>query len=326
MLKKIIINFLRIFLSFGLVAYLIYIADIPQILKLLSNIDSLGILLAALTFGISLLLLSWRWYMLTRSYGLKTNRRNLLIYYLIGLFFNNFLPTSIGGDLARAYYLARESGNRSASLGTVFLERVVGLMATLTLAFFSLFWLTKYFSTNRIIYYTMIIIVFLVLFLASVMSRRIYRRFNGIISLITFYDLGDKIVKVLDTLHYYRDKKLVLLGTYIYSLAAQFVLIIMNYILAMALGLHQVTFSYLVLVVPITFVIGLLPSINGIGVRDTGYLLLLSRQGLDPAQVLSLSFSVTILPIAISLLGGIYFLVFRHKGIKAPDLKEERIT
>jgi hypothetical protein len=80
----------------------------------------------------------------------------------------------------------------------------------------------------------------------------------------------------------------------------------------------------LVLVVPVTFVIGLLPSINGIGVRDTGYLLLLSRQGLETAQVLSLSLSVTFIPIFISLLGGIFFLLNRQKTAFTPNLKEEK--
>jgi hypothetical protein len=325
-MKKVLLNILRIGISLGLIGYLLYIADIPKIIQIFSNLNPLGVLLAILACILSLFVMALRWNVLTKSHQIKSTTPRLFVFYLIGLFFNNFLPTSIGGDLARAFYLARESGHRSASIGTVFLERIIGLLATLTLAFFSLFWLMNYFHTNRIIYIIIFVLVLIVLFLASIMSRRIYRRFNGLLNLITFYDIGERLVKVLDTLHFYRDKKLVLITAYLYSLLSQFLIIVMNYILVLTLGLKNVTFGYLVLVVPVTFVIGLLPSINGIGVRDTGYLLLLSRQGLETSQVLSLSISVTIIPIFISLFGGIYFLLNQQKGVFSQTLKKEKIS
>lgn len=324
-MKKFLLNFLRLGISAGLIGYLIYIADLPEIFDLMGSMNLAGLALAFAAFFLSIILLAFRWHLLNVSYGIQTSLNKLTVFYLIGQFFNNFLPTSIGGDLARAYYLAKDSGEKSASVGTVLLERVIGLLATLSLAFISLFWLMKYFHTRRIIYITVIVLSIIAAFLMSIMSRRIYRKFSKLLSLITFYQIGDKIVKVMDTLHYYRDKKVVLFGTYLYSLAAQFILIVMNYILARALGLNEISFGYLILVVPVTFVIGLLPSINGIGVRDTGYILLLGRIGLEPSQILSLSFSVTIIPILISLIGGVYFLIYRQKGIEAPLLDEERI-
>jgi uncharacterized protein (TIRG00374 family) len=310
--------------SLGLIGYLLYIADIPQILQIYNNVHLLGILLAFIVCVISLFIMSMRWKILTKSQNIHSSTWQLFKFYLIGLFFNNFLPTSIGGDLARAFYLAKESGNRSASIGTVFLERLIGLLATLSLAFMSLFWLINYFHTNRIIYVIIAVLFMIAIFMASIMSRRIYRRFNGLLTLITFYDIGERLIKVLDTLHFYRDKKMILFIAYMYSLFSQFMIIIMNYVLVLTLGLENVSFGYLVLVVPVTFVIGLLPSINGIGVRDTGYLLLLSRQGLETSQVLSLSLSVTFIPIFISLFGGLFFLLNRQKTAFTPNFKEEK--
>ncbi|MEJ2051850.1 MAG: lysylphosphatidylglycerol synthase transmembrane domain-containing protein [Calditrichota bacterium] len=318
-MKKLILNSIRIIISLGLLFYLLYIADIRKIFQALQSLDGSSIFLAVAVFIFSVLLMAVRWQFLTRSYGMQVKYGHLTVFYFIGFFFNNFLPTSIGGDLGRAYYLSQKSGDRSASIGTVFLERLIGLLATLSFAIVSLYWLTNYFHTRRIVYIT------IALFIASVMSKRLYRRFNGLLSLLTFYDLGDKITKVFDTLHYYRDKKGILLTTYIFSLFAQFMLIIMNYILARALNLNDISFGYLCLVVPITFVIGLLPSINGLGVRDSGYMLLLLRRGLQPAQILSLSFSVTIIPIIVSFVGGAFFLFYRQKGLRTPELKEGNV-
>jgi hypothetical protein len=221
--------------------------------------------------------------------------------------------------------LAQDSANRSVSLGTVFLERVIGLLSTLSLAFVSLFWLMDYFKSHRIIYVIVFLGIIIALFLAIVMSRRLYRRFNKILSFVTFYDIGDKFIKVFDTLHYYRDKKRVLLRAYFYSVLAQVMMIFMNYILAKGLGLVEVTLGYLFLVVPITFIIGMLPSINGLGVRDTGYVVLMTRLGLETSEILSLSFSVTIIPILVSFMGGAFFAFYRNKGILAPNLKEGNI-
>ena len=152
-----------------------------------------------------------------------------------------------------------------------------------------------------------------------------YKRFNGLISLITFYNIGDKLQKVFDILHSYRDKKLILIGAFLFSLSAQCMLIVMNFVLARALGIEEITFGYLFLVVPVTFLIGLLPSINGLGVRDTGYMILLTRQGVIPSKILSLSFSVIMIPMIMSIIGGIFFLFYKHKGVKTPELIEENL-
>lgn len=324
-MKKLVLNFIRVAISIGLLVYLILLADLPKIVYLIKHLKSVAVLLAFSASIMSLFFLSIRWHLLIKSYGIKIKFQKLFIFYLIGLFFNNFLPTSIGGDLSRAYYLSRDSGNQSASIGTVFLERIIGLLATLSLAFVSLFWLANYLETKRIVYVTVLLGFFVAFFLAMIMSRRLYRRLNGFISLITFYDIGDKILKVFDTLHYYRDKKIVLIQAYLSSILAQIMLILMNFFLAQGLGLSIIKLGYLFLVVPITFVIGLLPSINGIGVRDTGYLILLARLGLEPSQILSLSFSVTIIPVIISVIGGIIFIVYRNKGIQIPKFSEGKI-
>ena len=325
-MKKIILNILRVGISFGLIGYLLHIADVPKLIEILGRANPWGVLLAIAVCLLSLAVMSLRWRVLNLSHRINTQAPQLFVFYLIGLFFNNFLPTSIGGDLARAYYLYKDSGNRSVSIGTVFLERIIGLLATLSLACISLYWLMQYFHSNRIIYITMVVIVFIAIFLASIMSRRLYKRFNGLISLITFYDIGDKVIQIFDTLHFYRDKKSVLLKAYLFSLLSQFLIILMNYILARALGLTSITLGYLILVVPVTFVIGLLPSINGIGVRDTGYLILLSRLDLETSQILSLSLSVTFIPILISMAGGLFLLLYRQKGIEGPKFKEDKVV
>lgn len=322
-MKKFIINFSRILISLGLLLYFIYLADLKKILNTLGSLDTTPVFIAVLFFLGLTLFMSLRWRLLTTSLGIRVDFSKLVSFYMIGFFFNNFLPTSIGGDLSRAFYLGKQSGSRSTSLGTILLERMIGLLATLSLAGVSLIWLLGEFNSRRILYFTLLLVAGIALVLAMVMSRRVYRRISQILTSITFAGIGLKLSKVLDTLHYYRDKKKVLLGAYLFSLLGHVMIICMNYVLARAIGIDQVSFTYFFLLVPVTFIFSLMPSINGIGVRDSGYILLLGSQQVDTAHALSLSFLVTIVPMLISLLGGVLFVYYRHRGLVAPVTLEE---
>ncbi len=314
-MKKLALNILRVLVSIGLLYYLISIIDFNKFIQTLSSthLSSVGMALAALF--LSIFFLAWRWLVLLKAHKIFPKLRQLNVYYYIGFFFNNFLPTSIGGDLSRAIYLAKFSGNRAVSLGSVFLERLIGIIATLLIAGFAIFWHNNMLEAVRVVYATIVLTILLLVFFALIMSRRLYKRVERLLGMITFYNIGERIIRVLDTLHYYRDKKGVLFSAFVLSLCSQFSLILMNYILARALGFEQISFGYFFLLVPVTFVISLLPSINGLGVRDFGYVFLLREQGMLPSQALSLSILVTIMPIAVSIVGGIFFLLYRHKKL-----------
>ncbi len=322
-MRKIGLNVLRIAISLGLLLYLLSLVDVQTFLQTLRDADLKLVFLGLVSLFLAIFFLSFRWKLLLRAHEIEMPLFSLNKFYYIGFFFNNFLPTSIGGDLSRAYLLAKESDNRAVAVGSVFLERIIGLIATLSLAAFSLIWLIKYFSSLRIIYATLILFAAIAIFLAFILSRRLYRGVEKILSFFTFYGIGEKITKVLDTLHFFRNKKGILLGAFGASLLAQFMLITMNFLLARSLGLDQISFGYFFLLVPVTFVLSLLPSINGLGVRDVGYVFLLTRNGLTATQALSLSILVTLLPLVISVAGGVSLLTYRRKNT-FPIMSEDK--
>src|SRR5262249_56931072 len=51
---------------------------------------------------------SWRWRMLAGVLGFGGSPARYAAYYFIGMFFNLLLPSSVGGDVVRAWYLARQ--------------------------------------------------------------------------------------------------------------------------------------------------------------------------------------------------------------------------
>ncbi|RMF58070.1 MAG: UPF0104 family protein [Calditrichaeota bacterium] len=312
-MKAFLVNSLRALVSFGLLVYLIYIADIQKIYQTLSSADYTYFGLAVLLFLAALFLFTLRWQILLKQSGISPGYWHLLVFYLIGYFFNNFLPTTIGGDVSRAYNAARSNGDKMGSIGIVLFERILGVLATLTLGSLSLIWAAQYFYTSKLIIITVSLLAFVLFVLVNLLNEKLFRITSSILQRVTWFGIGEKIQQVLAVIHGFRNQKITILYGYLISIGCQLLLIMMNYVLALSLGLHEVTISYLFLVIPVTFVMGLFPSINGLGVRDTGYVLLIPRLGVTTAEALSLSFLNTLVPMAVSTIGGLLLIFYRHK-------------
>jgi uncharacterized protein (TIRG00374 family) len=89
--------------------------------------------LAAAICAASSLLTFVRWYVLVRAVGLPFTIADALRLGLVGFYFNTFLPGSVGGDILKAAFLAREQSRRTVAVATVVMDRILGLWA--------LFWL-----------------------------------------------------------------------------------------------------------------------------------------------------------------------------------------
>jgi uncharacterized protein (TIRG00374 family) len=87
-----------------------------------------GFLLGGLLALVTAVLLTFvRWYVLVRAQGLPFRAADALRLGLLGFFFNNFLPSSVGGDVIKAAFLAREQSRRTVAVATVIMDRVIAL-------------------------------------------------------------------------------------------------------------------------------------------------------------------------------------------------------
>lgn len=85
-----------------------------------------------------------RWYILVRALDLPFTVGNAFRLGLVGSFYNAFLPGSVGGDLVKAYFIARGTpGRRASAVATVIADRLVGLFGLIwfSAAFGGAFWL-----------------------------------------------------------------------------------------------------------------------------------------------------------------------------------------
>src|SRR6266436_8301242 len=95
---------------------------------------SFGVLLAGQALYV------FKWGLVLRAMKLRLPFWRLAEQYLLGIFFNNFLPTMIGGDAARVYYLGREEGYATVAT-SIFVDRGLGFLALVAWGSVLVWWL-----------------------------------------------------------------------------------------------------------------------------------------------------------------------------------------
>jgi uncharacterized membrane protein len=126
----------------------------------------------------------------------------------------------------------------------------------------------------------------------------------------------DKLRVIYQAMHYYRGQKNIIAAGLLLTVMGQVAFVFTNYLLAKSLAI-DIPLGFFFYFVPIILVLGLAPSVNGIGVREAAYLFYLTP--FAPAdQALALSLFTSFFMIFVGILGG---LLYAFKG-GVPALKE----
>jgi len=136
--KRILIAALKYGLGFGLLSWVIWKnwapaggqglqAVVQRIFVEGEPIHYLPLILAAGIYIAGVLLTFVRWYILVRAQELPFTLKNAMRLGLLGLFYSTFLPSSVGGDIPKAYFIARGQSRRTVAVATVMIDRAVGL-------------------------------------------------------------------------------------------------------------------------------------------------------------------------------------------------------
>ena len=273
------------------------------------ELDELGQTLAQAHWGwilagfgltmISYWLRSVRWLILLRGLGAKISLGRLLELYLIGGFFNALLPSGFGGDVVRAVEAAQDTPAEVAA-GTVFIDRLTGLMALFGLGFVALFWRPDAFPDLLAIQIGVICLVGLLggfFLLEGSLLLHIVGWLPGPLQRLS-QGLIHKILLAVQACGWRS-----LAGALAISLLFNLLLIGWWTAGAKALDL-PVTFAYHILIVPIWSIALLLPSIGGLGVREAMAPALYGALGLTPAEAVALTLLVFAIERGSSLVGA----------------------
>jgi uncharacterized protein (TIRG00374 family) len=98
------------------------------------KINPLIFILANLIFALGQIIIGLRWWILLRSQSIFIKLSAAVKLHFLGLFYNNFMPSSVGGDLVRAWYVTRHTDKRIEAALSVFVDRAIGLFSTFVIA------------------------------------------------------------------------------------------------------------------------------------------------------------------------------------------------
>ena len=131
------IRLLKIVVSAGLITVLVWSVEWTEIYSHVHEFDPTYALAAALVLALQYPLSAWKWQQSLQLHGVEYPLGFLLRILCIAFFFNNFLPTAIGGDAYRAYRTFDHADRPAYPISAIIVERVLGLVVLVILGYLS---------------------------------------------------------------------------------------------------------------------------------------------------------------------------------------------
>jgi uncharacterized membrane protein YbhN (UPF0104 family) len=293
-------------ISLGLLGFFLTRIDFFHFLGALSNAKFSYIALCLVIYLVGQLLSSVRWALLARTVAFQNHLKDFAQYYLIGMFFSLFTPSTVGGDVGRVYYLAREGVNQKSGAGatafatiSVLADRAIGMAVLIWIGAVALLIFPQYALPHSIRVVTFAIAAALLIGLISL--PLVSRLMPG-----KEHRIGKNLHLALQNYprHWRALGNAMLISVVVHLLQAW-----MHVLIGRALD-FDVPWSYALIIYPLVGTFSALPlSLNGIGLREGGYVFLLNRIGVSTEHALAFGLLWFIVVALDSLIGGLIFIV-----------------
>jgi uncharacterized protein (TIRG00374 family) len=264
----------------GVIAAVVWLSREGRWAELKDIFGRMDMWLVGCVFGIfclSQVLVAFRWWLLLRTQGIFIRFWAALRLYLLGWFYNNVMPGSVGGDLIRIWYVTKHTEKKFEAGLSVFVDRVIGLLSTFLIAVF--FYVVfpkspiqkealpeKHDSGWYMQSYGWFFLVPCVVIGAVLIGFAVHRRGRGLLVSL-FRNLCRQGVKAFKKLicagKLYGSRPLVILATFALTVGLQIMVITGFWVLGSNLGIEADLTDYYV-VFTLVWVIGAIPvSIGG---------------------------------------------------------------
>ena len=293
-------NILKLLITAAIFYYLFQYIDFYALIAVLAKSHGGDILIALLLQLGSTYLAAYRWRAISKLLVFNESISFYVKSYFKGSFFNQVLPSSIGGDAVRVLDLTKLGYDKKEAFYGVFVDRVVGLVGLLVLNLISSIFFFGTFQAD--FSYLIIFISFcgiigfsLLFFLNKIAFLENYKFLN------LFYRLANR----LNTL--YADKKVLLKHIFI-SMAVHLLTVMAIYAIALSIDV-KLDFQIFLIAIPPVFLLMIVPlSLAGWGIREGAMVGILMLVYEDKTKILAISILYGILLI-ISALPGSYFWI-----------------
>lgn len=286
------------------------------LLSLFAHIKYTELLVGLCLGTLGVIFSAFLWHRLVLAESIQVDLARLTSLYMIGVAFSHFLPTSMGGDAVKAFYVGRDAGNMTGSASAVLMSRITGFIGMLLVALPTLIFLHEQFEHELIKRFLLLGLFFVagiggMIVLAGFLPKMPTRLFQGA------WAKNKIVAKVLET-GTSMSRSMARPRTMIEAISFGILFWITNclnyYEYAIALGLH-VPFTFYLIAVPFVGIVGALPiSISGFGVRENLVVYLYSTIHVPSTVALAVVLLMDIQRFFFGVLGGLLFLAMGDKA------------
>jgi uncharacterized protein (TIRG00374 family) len=221
-------------------------------------------------FILSQVILASRWWLLLRTQGIRISVWAAVRLHFLGLFYNNCIPGSVGGDLVRAWYVTKHTERRFEAALSVFVDRGIGFASSMILAGFCWFVLLRDIKLpglgrrlDKVLVWMVVIIAAVIVLVAALPAGR--RLLAGLWGQVVKLAKRSWTAAVL-----YSRSPLTILAAFGLTFLLQGIVITGFWLIGRRIGV-EVSAKYYFVFFPLTWGLGAIPvSVGGAGVVEGG--------------------------------------------------------
>lgn len=313
MKKKAFALILKFTISIGLIWYLFQNIDLMSVWDRMLRANALDLAIAGLILSVQIIISISRWRAVMVAINTVLPYWLCLRIFLIGLFFNQVLPSSVGGDAVRIYKSFKAGLTIREAIHGIMLERVATVLGLLVLATAaSPFFQSQVTSSeaNWMVSFASVLLgVGIVGTIFLMFLDRLPRKFRSWRIVIAMSEFAaDTRRTFLSPTHASKA-----LG---WSILGHFAITVSVYFIAKSLALNVTILDCMVLIPPVMLITTLPISIAGWGVREGAMVTAFALIGVQAGDALALSFLFGLMSVILAIPGGITWLLTSDKEIE----------
>jgi uncharacterized membrane protein YbhN (UPF0104 family) len=257
----------------------------------------------------------FKWGLVLGAIGLRVPFWSRAEQYLLGMFFNNFLPTMIGGDAARVYYLGRQEGYATVAT-SILVDRSLGFLSMALAGSVLVWWLNI--TTPAFIVARQVLTILCAILLAGLVAALTFR-LAPLVVLLRAVPLLGRVAETLDLVRK-RGRPLrrkpgvilaVLFASFLYFLPFGWAY---QAYFRLSGGIAVPYEGVLLALIAIAILSNIPISVNGIGLREQLHYLLFGSLGVSKELAVGISVIVFSQFVILSVFGGLVWLRFRARA------------
>jgi glycosyltransferase 2 family protein len=317
--KKILLTILQLAVTVGLLVWVYHDPKkLSEMRQALTHARFQWLAAGLLAYFVVEAAAAFRWHVLLKVQGIRLTARRVWGLFLIGMFYNQFLPGGTGGDIIKSYLLLKETDRKAGALLAVVFDRFIGLVAlvviTVTLVSMRFDLLSQTHDTRR---YLWILMILLGVSISSLIVSFVISGFNLFHWLPHKFPGREKLIEIAAAYHLYARHWIATLVAFLASMVAHLCTFTTFLCAAYALRADVVVTNFFA-VMPIERTISALPiSFAGVGLREKVLQTMLHQVcGVNEGVAVLIGSLSFLMMVVCCLPGGIVYFFYRPSGVE----------